>query len=144
MDKRVKHGLYSHRLYRIWVKLRGRCNNPSYHEYSNYGGRGISVCEEWNTNFMSFYNWSLANGYAENLTLDRINNDGNYEPNNCRWATQKQQCNNFRRNHLLTYKGETRTMQEWGELLGVNVSTMSTRAWRGWSTQEILFGRINI
>lgn len=136
-----KHGLYDHRIYKIWVKMRGRCSNPSYNEYKHYGARGIRVCEEWNDDFMKFYNWSMLNGYSDRLTIDRIDNDGNYEPSNCRWVTQKQQCNNYSRNHLITHNGETHTMQEWGEMLGVNVSTMSTRAWRGWSDEEILFGR---
>ena len=138
----LKHGLYNHRLYRIWIKMRGRCNNPSYHEYGHYGGRGIKVCDEWNNDFMSFYTWSLANGYYDELTIDRIDNNGNYEPNNCRWTTQKVQCNNFSRNHCLTYDGQTHTLQEWSEILGVNQSTLSTRAWRGWNTKEILFGRL--
>ena len=122
--------------------MRGRCNNPSYHEYERYGGRGIKVCGKWNDDFMSFYEWSLTNGYGKQLTIDRIDNNGNYEPSNCRWATQKVQCNNFSRNHLLTHDGQTHTLQEWSEILGVNKSTLSTRAWRGWTTKEILFGRL--
>lgn len=144
MKYNKKHGLYNHRLYRIWMKMRGRCNNPSYHEFSRYGGRGIKVCDEWENDFMSFYNWSLENGYTDKLTIDRIDNDGDYEPSNCRWTTQKKQCNNFSRNHLLTYNGETHTMQEWGEMLGINVSTLSTRAWRGYPVEKILYrGNLN-
>lgn len=135
-----KHGQYNTRLYNIWKHMKSRCNNPKDAKYANYGGRGIKVCEEW-VYFTGFYKWSMSNGYEDNLEIDRIDNDGDYEPGNCRWTTRKVQCNNFGKNHLLTYEGVTHTLQEWSEILGVNKSTMSTRAWRGWSTEEILFGR---
>ena len=135
-----KHGLYESRLYNIWKHMKSRCNNPKDAKYHNYGGRGVEVCKEWN-DFIPFYEWAILNGYQDDLEIDRINNDGNYCPSNCRWVTRKVQCNNFSRNRLITYNGETRTMQEWSELLGVNKSTMSTRAWRGWSDKEILLGR---
>lgn len=137
-----KHGLYKSRLYNIWKHMKSRCNNPKDAKYHNYGGRGILVCKEWD-DFIPFYEWAISNGYRDDLEIDRTNNDGNYCPSNCRWVTRKVQCNNFSRNHLITYNGETHTMQEWSELLGVNKSTMSTRAWRGWSDEEILLGRGN-
>lgn len=121
--------------------MKSRCCNLNDNGYQDYGGRGIRLCADW-YDFENFYDWAISNGYREDLEIDRINNDDGYYPENCRWTTRKVQCNNFRRNHNLTYNGETHTLQEWSELLNVNKSTMSTRAWRGWSVEEILFGRI--
>ena len=117
------------RLHSIWRHIKYRCLDKTNYAYKDYGGRGITLCEKWQT-FEPFYKWALSNGYREGLTLDRINNDGNYEPSNCRWATWKEQGNNRRTNVLLTFKGKTKTLAEWADDIGV--------------TRQCLFRRINV
>ena len=114
------------RLYRIWRGIKQRCLNPNSKSYKNYGGRGIDICLEWN-DFENFYKWAIENGYEESLTIDRINNNGNYEPSNCRWVSRKIQGNNTRRNHYLTYKGITKTMSEWADICNIKYSTVRAR-----------------
>jgi len=96
-NNRRQHGMWGTRLHRIWLAMKNRCRNPNFFEYHRYGGRGIKVCDEWQE-FLPFYNWAITNGYKDNLTIDRIDNDGNYEPSNCRWATiQEQNANKGKR-----------------------------------------------
>lgn len=121
------HGLSHTRLNRIYRKMKGRCLCKTNPAYPRYGGRGIKICVEWLDNFMNFYNWAINNGYADNLSIDRINVNGNYEPSNCRWATDKIQTRNLRTNHLVTYKGETRCIAEWAEILKIKYSTILQR-----------------
>lgn len=115
------------RLYRIWSGMKDRCLNLRNGRYSEYGGRGITVCDEWKDSAEAFIEWALANGYDDDLTLDRIDVNGNYEPSNCRWATLKQQANNTRKNVFLTYKGETHTLSEWSDISGIRRSTLDHR-----------------
>lgn len=92
----TKHGKHGTRIYNIWKGIKTRCLNPNHGDYKNYGGRGITICSEWMHNFQEFYDWSMAHGYSDNLTIDRINVNGNYEPSNCRWVTMKEQAHNKR------------------------------------------------
>lgn len=137
-EHNIKHNKSNTRLFRIWCKLRDRCNNIKNDRYKDYGGRGIKVCDEWLKDFNSFYSWSIANGYKEGLSIDRINVDGNYEPNNCRWVTAKEQANNRRNNHYITYNNVTHTIEEWGNILNIKGKTIQARLSRGWSIERAL------
>lgn len=135
------HGMSRTRLYNVHRTMVGRCTNPNAHEYENYGGRGIKVCNEWR-DFEAFAKWALENGYAEKergkCTLDRINPNGDYEPSNCRWVTMKTQERNKRNNHLITFRGETHCMSEWAEIAGLKYVTFTHRVKAGWSMERIM------
>lgn len=124
------------RLYSIWTDMRQRCNNPNNNRSKDYGGRGIEVCDEWDNDFQRFAEWALQNGYADNLTIDRIDVNGNYEPSNCRWITSFEQMSNMRKNVNLEYKGETQTLSEWCRRLGLKYSTIEYRIKNGWTVEE--------
>lgn len=132
------HGKYNTRIYRIWNKMKGRCNNKRNTHYDCYGGRGIRVCDEWLNDFQKFYKWSVENEYNNNLTIDRIDVDGNYEPNNCRWVSMKVQANNRRTNAQIEFNGKTQNIAKWAEELGINKRTLSNRFERGWTLQRAL------
>lgn len=106
--------------------------------YKDYGGRGIKVCDEWLNNFISFYNWAYKNGYKEGLTIDRIDVNGNYEPDNCRWVDLFTQANNKRNNHFVTYNGKTQTIAQWAREYNINYSTLCTRIARNWDFEKAI------
>ena len=137
----IKHGLRYSRIYTIWCCIKGRCYNSNNKRYKDYGAKGITMCDEWKSNFMNFYNWSMKNDYAENLTIDRINNNGNYEPTNCRWTDYKTQNDNRSISLSLTYDDKTMSINDWSKLLGVKYNTIRTRYYKGWSVEECLFGK---
>ena len=126
-NRAYKHGMSGDRLYRIWCDMRDRCNNPNTENYKHYGGRGITVCDEWNASdgFSSFHNWAISNNYAENLTIDRIDNNKGYSPDNCRWVTPKEQALNTRRNHRIAFNGKNLTISEWANELGFSRDSLS-------------------
>lgn len=132
------HNMSKSRLYRIWIEIKRRCYNIDRENYKYYGGRGIIVCDEWKKDFMSFYNWAIKNGYKDNLTIDRINNDGNYEPNNCRWATIKEQNNNMRTNHYIYYENKKYTMSQFAEKYNIPYYIVKNRIRHNWSIDKIL------
>lgn len=121
------------RLFKIWGSMLERCNRKKHPQYMNYGGRGISVCDQWNgmQGFYNFREWALENGYDETLTIDRINVNGDYSPENCRWATVKEQMNNKRNNHLVNANGEVMTATQCSELYGIPKSTVRWRSEHG-------------
>ena len=129
---KTKHGASGTRLYGIWQKMKDRCYRRGDKFYADYGGRGISVCDGWRNDFSAFQSWALSNGYADGLTIDRINNDGNYSPDNCRWATTKTQNRNSRNNRV--YAGKC--VAEWAEIAGIPYGVMYWRLSRGWSVRE--------
>lgn len=135
---KTTHGLSKTRLYNIWGEIVQRCTNAKCKQYKNYGGRGIKMCDEWRWNFESFYEWSINNGYHNDLTIDRINNDGNYEPDNCRWTTIIVQANNKRNNHYVEYKGRRYTVKELDRLLCGGAGFIARRLYKGWTMEEAL------
>lgn len=138
LNPNYKHGRKNTRLYRIWANMKTRCYNTHSTHYKRYGGRGITVCEEWKNDFKAFYDWSMTNGYAENLTIDRIDNNGNYEPLNCRWVTVKEQSANRCNNRYVAIEGETKALSEWCEIYNINYKTVRDRLRRGCSYKKAL------
>lgn len=132
-----KHDKCNTLLYRVWSNMKTRCYNKNNKNYPRWGGRGIYVCDEWKDDFETFYNWAIVSGYAKGKTLDRINNNGPYSPDNCRWTTFKVQANNTRNNVLITFNGETHTEAEWSDKLGIAKPTLCYRL-KHYSVEEAL------
>jgi len=126
----------NHRLFGIRSSMIKRCTNPSCDRYKDYGGRGIKVCAEWMDDFDAFADWAKANGYEVGLTIDRINNDGDYEPDNCRWITKREQNRNKRTNFIVTYHGESKPLVSWCEELGLRYDPIHNRITKGWDVAE--------
>ena len=137
-NKNYRHGMSETKIYKTWKSMKYRCFNSNADEYERYGGRGITICKDWLI-FENFCNWAMQNGYDDSLTIDRIDNDGNYEPNNCRWISLRKQMRNKSINRKLTYKGETKCLIEWAEYFEINPSTIRTRIDRyGWPVEKAL------
>jgi hypothetical protein len=131
-----KHGFHGTRAHACWCNMIERCRNENLPTYRNYGGRGIRVCERW-MNFTNFLA-DMGDPPTAKHSIDRINNDGNYEPGNCRWATQQEQCNNTRQNHYLTFNGRTQTVTQWAMETGLGIERLRTRIKRGWGAERAL------
>lgn len=127
-----------HRLYSILTGMKNRCYDVKHEKYANYGGRGITICDEWLNSYENFKEWALSHGYRDDLTIDRINHDGNYEPDNCRWITHREQQHNKSTNHLLTYNGKTQDIAQWAQELDVTPGTLITRLRYGWLDEDVL------
>lgn len=139
-NNNYKVGFAMHKkLYWIYYAMVGRCYNTKNPRYKDYGARGINVCDEWKNDNKTFFVWALANGYKEDLTLDRLDNDKGYNPVNCVWVTNKENCNHTRKTHFLTYQGKTQSLKKWSEETGINYSTLRNRVNRSnMSVEDIL------
>ena len=132
---RARHELWRTKTYWSWAAMKNRCSNDNNPEYKHYGGRGITVCKEW----LDFKNFYKDMGISpENKSIDRINNNGNYNKENCRWATREQQDNNTSRSRFLTYNNKTQTIAQWSRELGIGYRALSHRVNRGWSIERAL------
>lgn len=138
--KQLEKGYSKTRLYKIYYRMLSRCYKKSTSS-KYYKDKGITVCEEWRTSYYNFYNWAIENGYNETLTIDRINGMGNYEPANCRWVTYKEQNNNRCSNVVFLYQGQTKTMHEWAEILGISYVTIQERYARFGNDPEKIFNK---
>lgn len=133
-SKATTHGASHTRLYNIWISMRSRCCNPNIKEFKYYGLRGISVCQEWNKSYEVFSEWAISNGYKYDLSIDRIDTNGPYSPDNCKWSSQTQQCRNRRTNRMVTAWNETKPLNAWVDDTRCNVkrTTLRSRLDKGW------------
>lgn len=141
--RRTTHGATANRkrdrIYDIWRAMKERCYNPNNISYKNYGGRGICVCDEWINNYPSFRDWAISSGYKDDLSIDRIDCEKDYSPENCRWASRKQQNNNTRHNTIIFAFGKSQTLSQWSEEVGLSTDVISARIKRlGWSAEDAL------
>lgn len=136
--EKFANGKCNTKLYNTWRGMKERCINPKHSAYKHYGGRGIKLFPAW-YRFTAFDSWASQSGYKEGLTIDRIDVNGNYEPENCRWITMEEQNKNKRSNKLITYKGKTQTMKDWAEELNINYGKLRDRLGKlGWSVERAL------
>lgn len=136
-EKVTRHGKCKTPEYKVWDNMISRCTSPTYIGYANYGDRGITVCERWRNSFAAFLK-DMGLRPSPNHSIDRVNNEGNYEKANCRWATRRQQQRNRRRNRLLTFKGKTMCLAEWAERINMPYFTLHGRLRLGWSVERAL------
>ncbi|MBE6943840.1 MAG: hypothetical protein E7453_06220 [Ruminococcaceae bacterium] len=135
---RQTHGLSGTRLYLIWTNMKQRCLNENDSDFHRYGGRGITIYDRWTQDFEVFYNWAITNGYREDLSIDRIDNDMGYFPDNCRWVSKKVQNSNKSNNIFITISGQTKTLSDWCRQYNCEYDTVRSRIRIGWSVEEAL------
>ena len=133
-----KRNSSSNRLYRIYKAMKSRCYNPNAANYCNYGGRGIHICDEWLKDYDAFCSWALANNYSDQLSIDRIDNNGHYDPSNCRWSNRTEQQNNTSRNIFVTIGNETKTVSEWARVYKISLHTIYGRTREGWPIEKAI------
>lgn len=137
-NSRRTHGKTNDRIYYEWCNMKSRCLNPKNIMYSNYGGRGITLCDSWKT-FQNFYSWALSSGYTDELTLERIDVNKGYSPENCSWIPRSRQYFNRTDNHFITAFGKTQTIKEWADETGLKYDTIHARIkYYGWSAEKAL------
>lgn len=124
------------KLYFTWRSMRTRCNNPSFKSYANYGGRGVKVCDRWQKSFKAFVE-DMGPKPDPTYQLDRIDNDGDYTPENCRWVSRSKNLSNTRRNNLVTYQGETKTITQWASIIGISPNTFKWRV-KNWTLKKTM------
>lgn len=135
----LTHGDSKTRLYRIWAGMKTRIFNENSKDFAGYGAKGIDLCDEWANSFEAFKNWAISNGYTDDLTIDRIDNDKGYYPENCRWVKNSKQSANRKSNHYITYNGQTKTISEWAKILNIERAALSRRINQlGWSIEKAL------
>lgn len=135
-ELKTTHGEGKTKLYRVWSMMKDRCINPNDTSYERYGGRGIKVCDEWMNSYVAFRDWAYQNGYNECLSIERIDNNGNYEPSNCKWATVIEQSRNRRSNIIIEINGQKKIVVEWAEIYNISPQTIYKRLKRGWNEIE--------
>ncbi|OAV63845.1 hypothetical protein Barb6_03511 [Bacteroidales bacterium Barb6] len=126
------------KLYRCWANLKLKCLNEKSNRFNSFGGRGITICNEWANDYKAFHDWAISNGYSDDLSIDRIDNNGNYEPENCRWTTTTQKRRNNCRNRLIEYNGQTKCLAEWAELNYMTFATLQGRLKMGWTFSKAI------
>lgn len=136
------HGMSKTHIYSVWRSMKSRCIKPSHISYINYGGRGIKVCDRWIKSFKNFFE-DMGSTYRKGLEIERINNNGNYEPDNCKWATEKEQGNNKRSNVILNHNGRKMTIKQWSEFLNINEATLYRRYYQKWPVNRLLNPKSN-
>ena len=141
----LRHNMSNSKLYRTWAAVKRRCNTPSDKNYKNYGGRGIKMCEEWNNSFEAFMNWAISNGYSDSLTIERIDVNGNYCPENCTWIPANEQQNNRRTCYSITYNGKTQTLIDWCSELNLPYKLIHNRIHKlGWKFERAISEPVHI
>ncbi len=138
IKRNLTHGMYSTPEYKTWSGIIQRCTNPTEKAFENYGGRGITVCDEWKHDFMAFFK-DMGKRPSRNLTIERVDNNKGYFPKNCIWEDRKTQANNRRTNHLITINGVIKTIAQWARTIGISQDIISQRLKRNWETERAIF-----